>query len=121
MLWSRSMDPFVRRLVQRLNDPSGPLSRNRHFHTLETPEGKQALRISRRLKSIRRDILTCLGEGGTTRLARRVEADGEARLEISLERVGGRRVSILREAELELLAELPGMREVLQAVLDEAA
>src|SRR5438045_1366398 len=36
------MDPFVRRLVQRMSDPKRPLSRNKHFHTFESPEGRAA-------------------------------------------------------------------------------
>ena len=41
------MDPFVRRLVERLQDPEQPLSRNRHFHTFDSPEGRTALRVFR--------------------------------------------------------------------------
>ena len=58
------MDPFVRRLVERLNDPARPLSRNRHFHTFDNPDGQQALRIARRLHALRQDIEKCLREGG---------------------------------------------------------
>lgn len=112
------MDPFVRRLVERLHDPSRPLSRNRHFHTFSTPEGRLALKVHRRLKSLQRDILTCLEEGRTARLLRRVDAEGEYQLELHLERIQGRRVSMLKDAELELLAQLPGMREVLQGLKD---
>ena len=46
------MDAFVRRLVERLLEPSEPLSRNRHFHTFETPEGRRALKLARRLRGI---------------------------------------------------------------------
>lgn len=108
------MDPFVRRLILRLNDPSRPLSRNRHFHTLATPEGKLALRASRKLRSLQRDILACHQEGRTPQLLRRVEAGGRHRIELVLERIRGRRVSVLEDAELELLREMPGVREALR-------
>ena len=59
------MDPFVQRLILRLHHPSQPLSRNRHFATFDTPEGRAALRISRRLKSLQKVgevVLTMLPE-----------------------------------------------------------
>lgn len=115
MLLSRSMDPFVRRLVQRLHDPSQPLSRNRHFHTFDTPEGRAALRTSRRLKSLQKDILACHREGHPPRLRRRTGDDGEHRIELVFEKVKGSRVSVLMDAELELLRELPGVRDALRA------
>jgi hypothetical protein len=118
------MDPFVQRLIRRLHHPSQPLSRNRHFATFETPEGRAALRISRRLRSLQKDILQCHGEGGVVRFARQVEPsapaggggggqDGEHRIELTLQRVRGRRVSMLAADEFELLRELPGVGEAL--------
>ncbi|XXF80327.1 hypothetical protein P2318_11395 [Myxococcaceae bacterium GXIMD 01537] len=107
------MDPFVRRLVERLHDPSRPLSRNRHFHTFDTPEGRSALKVSRRLKSLQRDILACLKEGQRARFFRHVDDAGEYRVELQFERVQGRRVSHLKDAEFELLAQLPGVRDAL--------
>lgn len=106
------MDPFVRRLVRRLNDPARPLSRNRHFHTFETPEGKQAMRIHRRLRALQRQILACRAEGGAVQLIQ-AEAGGEARVELRMDRISGRSMSMLREDELELLCELAGVREAL--------
>ncbi|HEY8209978.1 MAG TPA: hypothetical protein VIG99_20975 [Myxococcaceae bacterium] len=113
------MDPFVQRLIQRLHHPSQPLSRNRHFATFDTPEGRAALRISRRLKSLQKDILQCQGEGGEVRFARQEEAaaegkEGEHRIELTLQRLRGRRVSMLAGAEFELLRELPGVSEALR-------
>ncbi|HVE82399.1 MAG TPA: hypothetical protein VND93_06115 [Myxococcales bacterium] len=112
------MDPFVRRLIQRLHHPSVPLSRNRHFATFDTPEGRAALRISRRLKSLQKDILLCRGEGGQVRFTRqddpeRGNGEGEHRIELTLQRLRGRRVAMLAGAEFELLRELPGVREAL--------
>ena len=118
MLSWASMDPFVRRLVERLNDPSRPLSRNRHFHTFETPEGKAALKVSRRLRSLQRDILACVQEGRPPRLLRKQLEDGEHRIELIFDRVKGSRTSVLKDAELELLRKLPGVQD---ALVDEAA
>ena len=108
------MDPFVRKLVQRLHDPDQPLSRNRHFHTFETPEGRAALKASKRLKSIQKDILRCADEGGAARFVRRPDPEGHYRVELHLDRVKGRRVSVLADAEFELLQELPGVRDTLR-------
>ena len=104
------MDPFVRQLVQRLHAPGAPLSRNRHFHTFETPEGRAALRISRRLRSLAKDVLSCTGEGRTVRV--RPSEAGEAaevKLQLTLERLSGKRTSLLTRDEFELLRELPGL------------
>ena len=106
------MDPFVRRLIERLHDPSKPLSRNRHFHTFETPEGKRALRTSRRLKALQREILLCRQQGGAVQLHRSV-VEGQHELELRFHWVKGRSVSRLADAELELLTRLPGVREAL--------
>lgn len=105
------MDPFVRRLVQRLLDPSEPLSRNRHFHTFSTPEGRAALRIYRRLRSLQKDILSSGLEGLHART--RVEEDGDRRVEVTLKKVRGQRTTLLPEPEFELLQGLPGIRELL--------
>jgi hypothetical protein len=107
------MDPFVRRLVERLNDPSRPLSRNRHFHTFETPEGRLALRTSRRLLGLQRDILASAEEGCRPRVTRSTNAAGEVEVEVSFERVKGKRISRLLDAEFELLLSLPGVAEAL--------
>jgi hypothetical protein len=100
-----------------MHDPTRPLSRNRHFHTFATPEGRLALRTSRRLRNLQEDILAARAEGGRWRFLRHEMADGEHRIEIALERLGGRRVSFVSEAEFELLLELPGVR----AAFEEAA
>lgn len=115
------MDPFIRRLVERLHDPAQPLSRNRHFHTFDTPEGRSALKVSRRLKSLQRDILACYREGHRARYFRRVGPEGDHRIELLMQRIQGRRVSHLQDAEFELLAQLPGVRDALEEVLEPAA
>lgn len=114
------MDPFVRRLVERLHDPSKPLSRNRHFHTFDTPEGRLALKVFRRLRSLRNDILACQAEGRRARITRQMDAEGGYRIELLMERMSGRRVSMLQAAEFELLAGMPGVRDALE-ILDVAA
>jgi hypothetical protein len=114
MLCWKLMDPFVQKLIRRLQDPSGPLSRNRHFHTFETPEGKLALKVARRLKSLQRDILACAREGKRARVVHHFSGKGFHRIELVLERLRGSRTSILAEGELELLRELPGVQEVLE-------
>lgn len=108
------MDPFVRRLIQRLTDPSQPLSRNRHFHVFDNAEGRVALRTSRRLLALRRDILACLSEGRTARYFRRAAKEDTFVVELRLDRLRGSRVSTLGRAEFELLTELPGVREALE-------
>ncbi|MFL5319791.1 MAG: hypothetical protein ACJ790_09050 [Myxococcaceae bacterium] len=108
------MDPFVRRLIERLHDPSRPLTRNRHFHTFETPEGKAALRTSRRLRSLQKDILACAGEGGRARFVRTEQKEGGFKVELSLDSIQGKRTSLLQDAEFELLNELPGVRDALE-------
>ncbi len=108
------MDPFVRRLVQRMLDERRPLTRNRHFHTFATPEGKLALRTTRRLRSLQADILACGAEGQPARFMRHAVEDGEHRIELRLERLSGRRTSRLHPAEFELLLELPGVRPILE-------
>jgi len=107
------MDPFVRRLVERLNDPSRPLTRNRHFHTFETPEGQLALRVSRRLKTLRRDILACDAEGKAPIVRFHADGEGQHRVELRFDSIQGKRTSMLRQSEYELLTELPGVREAL--------
>lgn len=115
------MDPFVRRLVERLHDPARPLSRNRHFHTFDTPEGRSAMKVSRRLKSLQRDIVACHKEGRRARFFRQAGPNGDNRIELLMERIQGRRVSHLQDAEFQLLSELPGVREALEEVLEPAA
>jgi len=106
------MDPFVRRLVERLFDPGQPLSRNRHFHVFDNPEGRKALRVSARLKTLQRDVKACLSARGPDAVrVRRVEGGYE--VELDLTHLGGRRVAKLDEAELEILRGLDGLRDVL--------
>ncbi len=107
------MDPFVRRLVERLFDPSQPLSRNRHFHTFDNAEGRLALRISKRLKALQADLSACVAEGGTPSIDRRQTDEGEVMVALRFERLRSTRTAMLNSAEFELLCSLPGVREAL--------
>ena len=108
------MDPFVHRLVQRLLDPGQPLSRNRHFHTFATPEGRRALVVSRRIRALQKAVLDCAARGGTL-VVRPHPGRGEVELEITQAGVRSRRVATLERLEFELLARLPGVAEQLDA------
>ena len=100
------MDPFVRRLVQRMSDPSRPLSRNKHFHTFESPEGRAAMKIFKRLSALKKDMQECEKSGGSCSVKKH-EADGKVRVEITIERIRSRRTVTLDSIELELLEKLP--------------
>lgn len=108
------MDPFVRKLVLRLLDESAPLSRNRHFHTFESQEGKRALLIARRLKSLQSDIAKCAQAGGDSWVAISKSAEGTVQIELWRERLRSARLTTLDQVEFELLCLLPGMRTALE-------
>ena len=108
------MDPFVRQLVERLHDPSRPLSRNRHFHTFDNPLGRAALRVSRRLKALQKDVLACRDGGGRVTATRGAGPGGEVVVEVRLEKLRSRRTATLETAEFELLCELPGVGDALR-------
>ena len=107
------MDPFVRKLVLRLFDEGAPLSRNRHFHTFESPEGKQAMRISRRLKALQLDIAKCREAGGDSRVLATRDGEGVVKVEIRLQHLRSTRMTVLDEMEFELLRQLPGVSALL--------
>src|SRR3990167_6300676 len=107
------MDPFVRKLVLRLFDEGAPLSRNRHFHTFESPEGKQAMRISRRLRALQLDIARCREAGGDSKVVTTRDGEGAVKIEIRLEHLRSKRLTTLDEVEFELLRQLPGVKDML--------
>lgn len=93
---------FVFRLVERLTCEGPRLSRNRHFHTFVTPEGQQALRIARHLRSVARDI-------AAARRTPRLERDeGRVRLEIAVPT--GVRTAWLDSEEWDVLRKMPAVR-----------
>ena len=108
------MDPFVRKLVLRLFDEGAPLSRNRHFHTFDSVEGKQAMRISRRLRALQADIAKCRQAGGDSRVEATRDAEGVVKIEIRLEHLRSKRFTTLETEEFELLCNLPGVRDALK-------
>lgn len=108
------MDPFVRRLVERLHDPKAQLSRNRHFHAFENPQGRAALRISKRLKALQADIAKCAAEGNPTAARAKKAPDGGIKIELELKRLHARRVTQLEAAEFELLCALPGVADAVK-------
>jgi hypothetical protein len=110
------MDSFVRRLVERLLAEGRPLSRNRHFHTFDTPEGRTALRTARRLRALHKDVERCRAEGGTVRLLLH-PGHGEARaLELCIAHKVGTHRAYLSLAEVQLLREAPGLAEAVDAL-----
>ena len=110
--WTRSSP----RLVQRLIDPARPLSRNRHFHTFDSPEGRAALRVTRRLESLKGEISSTADAKAAAWISTSHRDDeGNVKMEIRFERVRGRRTSLLSSAEFELLKELPDVKELLGA------
>ena len=106
------MDSFVRRLVERLLEPSRPLSRNRHFHTFETPEGRRALTLARRLRGLARDVRRCMERGAPPEV-REDGSAGDLRVELRFDDVAGRRTAFLSADEYTLLLRVPGMTEAL--------
>jgi len=98
------MHAFVYRIVERLTGDGPSLSRNRHFHAFSSPEGRQALRVARRLRSIARDAASARGP------LRFVDGSDGIRLEIPIP--AGVRTATLATAEWELLRRMPAMRSV---------
>lgn len=107
------MDPFVRRLIQRLSEPSQPLTRNRHFHTFDNPEGRYALQLLRRLKALQKRILEGVETGRGSSVAFR-EDDSPRRVELKVPCLNGHHIARLDDDELALLMELPGVRAALE-------
>ncbi len=89
------MEDFVEKVVRRLREEPG-FSRNRHYATFSSPEGRRALRIHRRLRSIERDLMRA------TAVA--LERAGE-RLRLTLTLPWhGRRTTWLTPSELRILS-----------------
>jgi hypothetical protein len=108
------MDPFVRRLVERLFEPDAGLSRNKHFHTFDNAEGQLALRISRRLRALAKDIEACHLEGGRPTIECGTDGYGKVRVAIELTRLKSHRTTTIDEAEYELLLKLPAVQRALK-------
>lgn len=96
------MHSFVYRLVERLTGEGPPLSRNRHFHTFVTPEGREALRIARHLRSVARDIAAAA--------ERPVIQTEEGRVRVEIPVPAGVRTAWLERDEYRLLCRMPSVR-----------
>jgi len=108
------MRAFRLKLVEALLADDRTLSRNRHFDTFDDATGRAALRTSRYLRALERDVLQAASRGERTRLEQ-VERDGKPAARIELCRPRGKQVAYLSLPELRLLLERPGVR----AALDE--
>ncbi len=114
------MKAFVKRLVERLSDPDGPLSRNRHFDALDNPEGRQALRVSRRLRALRLEIEEQVRSGEPIRVEMVRENGAVVRVLLEIVRLKARRTALLSADELELLMQSEIVRRALEGPLKAA-
>jgi hypothetical protein len=96
------MDPFVRKLVERMADAQRPLSRNKHFHTFESPEGQEALKIFKRLVALQKNIEKCVGSGGACRIEKNVKP-GKALITLVSNEIRSKQTTTVDMSELELL------------------
>lgn len=108
------MKTFVHRLVARLLDSSEPLSRNRHFHTFDNPDGRRALRISRQLKSLAKDIVEQDRAGKPLRVSCQREGDQLIRVQLDFLMLKATRTAYLSPQEYDLLMRLDEVRAVLE-------
>ena len=97
------MEHFVERVVQRLRQEPG-FSRNRHFQTFSSPEGKRALRIHRHLRSIERDL---------TRGSSATVDEETDRVRLTLRSKAGLRTAFLSRDEFRILCTSPIVRAAL--------
>jgi hypothetical protein len=104
------MASFLQRLLERLREDRG-FSRNRHYLTLSSPEGRRALRIHRHLRSLERDLSRDGVNATVTREAERI------RLTLRGRRL--ERTAWLTRAEFRMLCLNPEVRRVLGVVGDE--
>jgi hypothetical protein len=106
------MDRLVYRIVRRLRAPGAPLSRNRHFDAFAGPEGRRALRIHRRVRSLEEDLARH-GASATIRLS--AAGDDRVRVEIGLPSLHGHRTAYLSHGELGLLLDSEAVGHLLRA------
>jgi hypothetical protein len=97
------MADFVTQAVQRLRQDPG-FSRNRFYLALSSPEGRRAIRIHRRLRSLEAD----LARGWTASVATEAE-----RIRLTLRGARVQRTSFLTRAEFRLLCTTPAVRAAL--------
>ncbi len=104
------MADFVERAVLRLRQDPG-FSRNRHYATFSSPEGKKALRIHRHLRSIERD----LSRASTATVER-----AASRIRLTLRWRSSFRTAVLTDDEFRILCSSPVVRAALGDALPDA-
>jgi hypothetical protein len=103
------MRAFTKRLVEMLIDAhrapgdKPPLTRNRNFHTFETAEGRRALRVSRHLRSVEKDLIAQLAQGLSPRVTCHRNGKELVSVELEYRAVKGRRTAYLTREEFEIL------------------
>jgi hypothetical protein len=106
------MRAFVLKLVEQLVSESRTLSRNRHFDTFNDPLGRWALRVSKHLRALEREILETQRRGQPATVSRE-ERDGTVVIRLDVPSMRARRVAYLSPPEFEILLGRPGVREAL--------
>ena len=104
------MSSFFLRLVERLRQDRG-FSRNRHYLTLSSPEGKRALRMHRHLRSLEKDLSRDGVDATVT------HEDERVRLTLRSRRVS--RTAWLSRLEFQILCGNPMVRRVLGSATEE--
>ena len=105
------VEAFVERVVRRLREEPG-FSRNRHFATFSSPEGRRALRIHRHLRSLERDLA-----GAHSVQLEPLEREA-GRVKLTLRSRFGLRTAFLTLAELRILWTSPLVRAAIPALPD---
>lgn len=117
------MRGFTKRLVELLvlddrSEKGGQtLTRNRHFSTFETAEGRRALKISRHLRSVERDLIAQIEQGNAPRITCKRNGKEIVSVEVEYRAVKGRRTAYLTRDEFEILLR----NEMLSGLLGEVA
>jgi hypothetical protein len=106
------MRRFRLQLVEQLVAHPGTLSRNRHFETFADADGRAALRSSRHLRGLERDLLLQARTGTPARVEHTAD-NGERAVRIELGVMRVRRVAYLSRGEYEVLLRRPGIRAAL--------
>lgn len=103
------MRRFRLQLVEQLVARPGTLSRNRHYETFASPDGRAALRACRHLRGLERDLLLHARAGHFARVEE-IAGNGERGVRITLLHLRGQRVAYLSRGEYEVLLRRPGVR-----------
>ena len=106
-------------MVERMLQEGAPLSRNRHFHSLDNAEGRSALRIVKRLRALQTEILKSAASAEGLEFSRLPDQ----RIELTLRHMSVRatRVALLDAAEWEILTSVPEISDALKRRADHQA